>query len=166
MATELNNLSDRSIGGDVDCSTFKVSIVVSEWNDSITGALHSGAVDFLKNAGVRPENIESHYVPGSFELPTAAQFVLEASDAPDAVVCLGSVIRGETEHFTFVCNTVSQGVKDVSLKYNKPVIFGVLTDDTQEQAEARSGGKHGNKGVEAAAAAIKMIALKNRITGA
>lgn len=162
MATELKNLSDQKIMQSLNFNDCKIGIAVSEWNEEITHALRDGAVAFLKDAGVRAKNITVCDVPGSFELPTAAQFMLETAGV-DGVICLGSVIRGETEHFTFVCNGVSLGVKDVSLKYNKPVIFGVLTDDTFEQAKARSGGKHGNKGVEAAAAVLKMIALKNSL---
>lgn len=159
MATERKNLSDHKVDTAADYKTYTIGIAVSEWNEEITGALLNGAVDFLKESGVPDEQILIRAVPGSFELPVAAQFMLEARDV-DGVLCLGSVVRGETEHFTFVCNGVSQGIKDVSLKYSKPVIFGVLTDDTWEQAKARSGGQHGNKGVEAAAAVLKMVALK------
>jgi len=98
-------------------------------------------------------------IPGSFELPLAAQTLFEKTDV-DAVICLGSVIQGETKHFDYVCEAVSQGIKDVSLKYDKPAIFGVLTDNTLQQAQDRSGGKHGNKGDEAAITAIQMVAFK------
>ena len=161
MATELKNLSDQQIDQSFDFKSCKVGIAVSEWNGEITRALRDGALVFLLKAGVPEVNVVIKDVPGSFELPLAAQFMLEAGEV-DGVICLGSVIRGETDHFTFVCNAVSQGVKDVCLKYNKPVIFGVLTDDTLEQAKARSGGQHGNKGVEAAAAVLKMIALNEQ----
>ncbi|UTW62115.1 6,7-dimethyl-8-ribityllumazine synthase [bacterium SCSIO 12741] len=159
MATALKNLSDYDPQSVPNASGMKFGVVVSEWNQNITFALAKGAVDTLLNCGAKEENILQHFVPGSFELPLGAQWMLEQTDV-DAVICIGSVIRGETEHFTFVCEATSQGVKDVSLKYGKPVIFGVLTDDTLQQSIDRSGGKHGNKGDEAAITAIKMAALK------
>ena len=109
------------------------------------------------------KEIEIYNVPGSFELSLGAQFLLEYSEI-DAVICLGSVVQGETKHFDFVCEGTALGIKDVSLKYNKPVIFGVLTDNTIQQAIDRSGGKHGNKGIEAAITAIKMVALQKTIS--
>ena len=111
---------------------------------------------------VKEENIHVHYAPGSFELPLASQWLLEKDDI-DGVVAIGSVIQGETKHFDFVCDATAQGVKDVGLKYNKPAIFCVLTDNHLQQAIDRSGGKHGNKGIEAAIACIKMVHLKKSI---
>ncbi|MBT3962549.1 MAG: 6,7-dimethyl-8-ribityllumazine synthase, partial [Flavobacteriales bacterium] len=107
-------------------------------------------------------NIKTLKVPGSYELPLGAQWAIEKHEL-DAVICVGSVIRGETAHFDYVCQAVSQGVKDVSLEYNLPVIFGVLTDDNIEQSRARSGGEHGNKGTEAALTALEMLALRDSL---
>ena len=140
----------------------KIGIVVSEWNANITENLFSGAYEVLVECGCKSEDIIRKNVPGSFELPLAAQFLLESKNV-DAVICLGSVIQGETKHFDYVCQTTSNGIKDVSLKYNKAVIFGVLTDNTMQQAIDRSGGKHGNKGVEASITAIKMVSLMKNL---
>ena len=118
------------------------------------------AIEALKICGCT--NFIRKDQPGSFELALGAQFLLEYNDL-DAVICLGSVIQGETKHFDFVCEGTVLGIKDVSLKYNKPVIFGVLTDNTLQQAIDRSGGKHGNKGTEAAVTAIKMVALQKEL---
>lgn len=137
-------------------------IVVSEWNKEITDKLYEGAYSTLLKHGAKEENIITRYVPGSFELPLAAQFFLESTEV-DAVICLGCVIQGETRHFEFICNAVSQGIKDVALDYNTPVIFGVLTTDNIQQAKERSGGKSGNKGIEAAITAIKMIDLSDSL---
>lgn len=134
-------------------------IVQAEWNAEITDNLCIGAYDTLLEHGVRKEDIVVYKVPGAYELPTGAQWAAEYLK-PTAIITLGCVIQGETRHFDFVCEAVSQGVKDVSLKYNKPVIFGLLTDNTIQQSRARAGGKHGNKGVEAAVTAIKMAALQ------
>jgi 6,7-dimethyl-8-ribityllumazine synthase len=158
MATANKNLSAYDKSQMPDASNYKVGVVVSEWNEKVTGGLLSGAVEALKDLGVAEENLHVHYVPGSYELPLGAQFLFTATEV-DAVICLGSVIQGETRHFDFVCEAVAQGVKDVSLKFNKPCIFGVLTDNTLAQALARSGGEHGNKGTEAAVTAIKMVGL-------
>jgi len=137
-------------------------IVVSEWNNNITNGLLEGAVSTLLKNKVLKENIIVKHVPGSFELPLGAQLLLEKTNV-DAVICLGSVIQGETKHFDFVCSATAMGIKDVGLKYNKPVIFGVLTDNNLQQAVDRSGGKFGNKGDEAAITAIKMVALQQEL---
>lgn len=160
MATEHQNLSEYDDLPRVN-PNWKIVIVRSEWNNEITGGLYDGAMDLLINADLPGNQIESMTVPGSYELPLGAQWAIDRYQA-DAVICLGSVIRGETAHFDYVCQAVSQGIKDVSLKTNVPVIFGVLTDDTIEQSRARSGGKHGNKGTEAAVTALKMLALRDR----
>lgn len=162
MATVNKNLSDQDFESLPDCTQFCIGIAVSEWNSEITSALLEGAVAALEKAGVPEQNILIKHTPGSFELPLAAQFMLKAYSV-DAVVCLGSVIKGETDHFDFVCQTTAEGIKDVSLNLNKPVIFGVLTDNNMEQAKARSGGEHGNKGTEAAVAALKMVALQRGV---
>lgn len=139
-------------------ATMKFGIVVSEWNASITNALLEGAYNTLLEHGADKDNLMVKHVPGSFELPLGAQFLLESNDF-DTIICLGCVIQGETRHFEFICNAVSDGITRVGLDYNVPVIFGVLTTNTIEQAKERSGGKHGNKGSEAALTAIKMVKL-------
>lgn len=156
MATNLKNLSEHSNANMVDISAAKFGIVVSEWNDQITEALYSGAIQILIENGAKKENIIRKQVPGSFELILGGQWLAQQQEI-DAVICLGSVIQGETRHFDFICDAVAQGIKDVNLKYNKPVVFGVLTTDNLKQALDRAGGKHGNKGDEAAFTAIKML---------
>jgi 6,7-dimethyl-8-ribityllumazine synthase len=145
-----------------DASSFRFGIVVSEWNPDITQNLFDGALATLKQHGARDENITSVKVPGSFELVYGCKHLLMNSKL-DAVIAIGNVIRGETEHFTFVCEGVTQGIKDLNLKFDTPVVFCVLTDNNKQQSIDRSGGKHGNKGVECAAAAIKMAALKRNL---
>ena len=162
MATENTNLSNYDSKTLPDATHLRFGIVVSEWNPTITEGLLKDAVGALLDCGVVESNIKTIHVPGSFELPLAAQFLLESKNV-DAVICLGSVIQGETKHFDYVCQTTSNGIKDVSLKYNKAVIFGVLTDNTMQQAIDRSGGKHGNKGVEASITAIKMVSLMKNL---
>ena len=162
MASNLKNLSDYDINSIPDASNMKFGIVISEWNNEITEALYKGAFETLKKHGAKEENIIKTYVPGSFELTLGAQLMAENVDV-DAVIILGCVIQGETRHFDFICNGVTQGITDLNIKYQKPFIFGLLTPNTQQQAIDRAGGKHGNKGDEAAITAIKMINLKNSI---
>lgn len=140
-------------------SEVKVGIVVSEWNSQITDALFSGAYQTLLKQGIKKENIIKSKVPGSFELTMGAQWLSEKEEL-DGVITLGCVIQGETPHFDFICSAVAHGITNVSLKYNKPVIFGVLTTNTMQQALDRAGGKYGNKGEEAADTLVKMILLK------
>ncbi|CAI8349283.1 MAG: 6,7-dimethyl-8-ribityllumazine synthase [Cryomorphaceae bacterium] len=132
-------------------------IVVSEWNGNITEGLYKGATDALIKCGANANDIVRYVVPGSYELVFGAK--IAAKNKPDAIICLGSVIQGETKHFDFVCNAVALGIKDLNISLDIPVVFGVLTDNTMEQAKNRSGGKFGNKGVEAAITAIKMATL-------
>jgi 6,7-dimethyl-8-ribityllumazine synthase len=160
MASELKNLSEFEGTEIPSASDMKIAIVWAEWNTQITGALKQGAYDTLLKFGAKPEFISVHTVPGAFELTLGAQVVIENTDA-DAVICIGCVIQGDTKHFDFICDAVAKGVTDLNIKYNKPVIFGVLTPNTMQQAIDRAGGIHGNKGDEAAVTAIKMIALKN-----
>ena len=141
-----------------DASEYRFGIVVSEWNPEITEALYNGAFDTLVKNGAKESNIIKKYVPGSFELSLGAQMMAEYTDV-DAVICLGCVIQGETRHFDFICHAVSQGITNVSLEFDIPVIFGVLTTNDTKQAKERAGGKHGNKGDEAAITAIKMVKL-------
>jgi 6,7-dimethyl-8-ribityllumazine synthase len=156
MATNLKNLGDHSGKNMISLKAKKIGIVVSEWNDQVTDALLSGAIDILKAQGIKNDNLIIKYVPGSFELSLGAQY-LAGEKKIDAVICLGCVIQGETRHFDFICDAVANGITNVSLKYNKPVVFGVLTTNTLQQALDRAGGKHGNKGEEAAFTAIKML---------
>ncbi len=163
MATDGKNLSHYEEESIPDASKMVIAIVVSEWNRSITDNLKDGAYQTLIQRGINPENIIVSYVPGSFELSLGASLLLEFNANIDGVICLGSVIQGETRHFDFVCQATANGIKDVALKYNKAVIFGVLTDNTMQQAIDRSGGKHGNKGIECAIAAIKMVAIHDKL---
>jgi len=149
------NLSEFSLDETIDYSTYKILVLSSEWNYQITKKLTEGCLETLKQAGVI--TVDQKWVPGTYELPSAAQFALESKSDLDAIICIGCVIQGQTKHFDFVCEAASQGIKDVSLKYNKPVIFCVLTDNTEQQSIDRSGGKLGNKGIEAAVSAIKMV---------
>lgn len=142
---------------------YKIGVVVSEWNPTVTNALREGALFTLIDHGVSEANIAVHNVPGSFELPLGAAMLLDADDELDGVICLGCVIQGETRHFDFISQAVANGAMRVGLDYEAPVIFGVLTCDTMEQALDRSGGKHGNKGVEAAYTILKMIELQRKL---
>ncbi len=164
MSSTDKNLSDLNYNLEGDASEIRIAIVYSEWNAEITGKLLEGAVSSLERLGVPEKHVRIISVPGSFELPIGAQMLLDECDPlPGAVICLGCVIRGETSHFEYVSHTVSQGIKDVSLKYNVPVIFGVLTDDNKEQSLSRSGGIHGNKGEEAAVTAVQMALLQRNL---
>ncbi len=157
MATANKNLSDYDKTTIPNASSFRFGIVVSEWNDTITEALYLGAYDTLVDCGVNKEHIIRWNVPGSFELIHGCKKMQQQN--VDAVIAIGSVIQGETKHFDFVCQGVAQGIKDLNVIHDIPVIFCVLTDNNMQQAIERSGGKHGNKGTEAAIAAIKMAAL-------
>lgn len=159
MATTLQNLSEYNAATFPDIAGKRFGLVVAEWNKNITDALRQGAFDTLIKHGALPEHVRCSRVPGSFELTLGAQFMARSTDI-DAVICLGAVIKGETKHDEYICNAVAQGITSVSLKYNKPVIFGVVTTNTLEQALDRAGGKHGNKGVEAAITAIQMLGLQ------
>lgn len=161
MSAPGHDLSHIVYKGSGDHSQDRIAIVVSKWNEAVTSALAEGARETLLKAGVYAEHILLREVPGSYELPSGAQFVIESED-PDAVICLGCVIQGETRHFEFINQAVAQGVMNVSLKYKRPVIFGVLTPDTQQQALDRAGGKYGNKGQEAAVAALEMLDLQRQ----
>jgi 6,7-dimethyl-8-ribityllumazine synthase len=162
MSTALKNLSEHSTTNLIDISGKTFAIIVSEWNTEVTEDLFSGAYSTILKHGGKAEHIIRRDVPGSYELTLAAQWLAQLPSV-DAVICLGCVIQGETRHFDFICDAVAHGITGVSLKYNKPVIFGVLTPNTQQQALDRSGGKHGNKGDEAAIAAIKMLGLQKSL---
>ena len=157
MATVNKNLSDYNKATIPNAKDFRFGIVVSQWNDTITEGLFQGAHGALVDCGVSESNIIRWNVPGSYELIYGCKKMQEQN--VDAVIAIGSVIQGETKHFDFVCEAVSQGIEDLNVLHNTPVIFCVLTDNTMQQAIDRSGGKHGNKGKEAAIAAIKMAFL-------
>ena len=156
MAT--TNLSHYDKTTIPNANKFRFGIVVSEWNDTITEGLYQGAYDTLIENGVLANNIIRWNVPGSFELIYGCKKMQE--QMVNTVIAIGSVIQGETKHFDFVCEAVSQGIKDLNVTQETPVIFCVLTDNNMQQAIERSGGKHGNKGTEAAVAAIKMAELR------
>lgn len=161
MSEKRVNLSEHEVFNVGSVSSMKVGIVTSEWNGSITGPLLKGAYGTLREYGVAKSHILSVKVPGSYELPLGADLLLRKFPALDAVICLGCVIQGETRHFEFISQAVARGVMDVGLKYHRPVIFGVLTCDTMQQASDRAGGARGNKGVEAAVACVKMLDLQH-----
>lgn len=162
MAVKKKNLSDYQPDQIQDAGRFRFALVVAEWNTEITNELFKGAYDTLIRHKVKKNNITIHYVPGSFELPLAASW-LAGTDQYDALICLGCVIQGETRHFEFISDAVANGIMDAGIKTGIPVIFGVLTTDNIEQAMDRAGGKHGNKGTEAAVTALKMAHLKKNI---
>lgn len=161
MATQLNNLSTYDPTQVPSGEGKRIGIVVSEWNSSVTTSLLSGTTDTLLKFGVSPNDIVVEYVPGSFELTFGAKVIIAKGNL-DCVIILGCVIQGETPHFTFVCDSVTEGTTQLNLTQDVPVIFGLLTTNTLDQAKARSGGRHGNKGDEAAITALKMIALKEK----
>lgn len=162
MATANKNLSEYDKNQLPNAKDFRFGVVVSEWNDTITNGLFNGAESALLDCGVSPENIIRWNVPGSFELIYGAKLMLDKVEKLDAVITIGSVIKGETMHFEFVCEGVTQGIKDLNIQSDVPVIFCVLTDNNEQQSIDRSGGKHGNKGTEAAIAAIKMADLRRK----
>ena len=162
MASNLKNLSDFGDAEIPNGSDMKIGIAVAQWNKDITSALFNGAKQTLLKHEVKEDNIISVAVPGTFELTLAAQNLLEYTDV-DAVIVLGCVIQGETRHFDFICQSVTQGVTELNIKYNQPVIFGVLTTNNLEQAQERAGGKLGNKGDEAAVTALQMVDMQSRL---
>jgi len=159
MASSLKNLSSYDPAHVPDASDMKFGIVVSEWNEEVTAALLEGAVETLSKHGVSKDNIHIMPVPGSFEITYGARIIAEKHN-PDAVICLGCVIQGDTRHFDFICQGVTHGITELNLDFDIPFIYGVLTTENQQQALDRCGGKHGNKGDEAAVTAIKMVGLK------
>lgn len=162
MSTKNKNLSAYNPNEIPSAKGMIFGIVVSDWNSNITHALLEGAYETLKKHGAKKDNIIVKHVPGTFELTLGAQFMAEYADL-DAVICLGCVIQGETRHFDFICQSVTHGITELNMNYNIPFIFGVLTTENMDQATARSGGKHGNKGIEAAVTAIKMAALQKEM---
>lgn len=160
MATEGHNLSEYDKDKLPEAQDMRFGIVVSEWNEQITEGLYQGAYNCLIENGVQDARIIRWNVPGSFELVYGCKKMQDSYDMLDAIIAIGSVIEGETKHFDFVCQGVTQGIKDLNVQSEIPVIFCVLTDQNMQQAIDRSGGKHGNKGTEAAIAAIKMAQLR------
>jgi len=161
MATQNKNLSNYNKDTIPNAKDFRFGIVVSEWNSHITEGLYSGTIAALTDCGAVHKNIIRWNVPGSFELVYAAKKMIETQN-PDVLITIGSVIKGETQHFDFVCEGVTQGVKDLNVLSDVPVVFCVLTDNTEQQSIDRSGGIHGNKGIEAAITAIKMAFLRQQ----
>ena len=161
MATALSNLSSYDSTAVPNGKGKRIGIVVSDWNSSVTHTLLSGATETLLKFGVAPENIVIEHVPGSFELTYAAKVMIEKGEL-DCMILLGCVIQGETPHFTFVCDSVTEGATQLNLQYDVPVIFGLLTTLSLDQAQARAGGRHGNKGDEAAITALKMMELHSK----
>lgn len=157
MATQYQNLSSYDPTKVPDASEMRFGIVVSEWNTEITTALLNGAYNTLIKHGANPKNILVKYVPGAFELTFGAKVMAETQDDLDAIIGLGCIIRGETPHFDFISQGVTQGFVNLNMEFNIPFIFGVLTNDTMQQSVDRAGGIHGNKGDEAAITAIKMV---------
>lgn len=161
MATIHKNLSSYHKKEIPNAKNIRFGIVVSQWNPTITEKLYQGAVDALLDCGAKRKYITKWQVPGSFELVFGCKQMIQSQNI-DVVIAIGSVIRGETQHFDFVCSATAQGIQDLNLQTEVPVIFCVLTDNNLQQAIDRSGGEHGNKGTEAAIAAIKMAFLKQK----
>jgi 6,7-dimethyl-8-ribityllumazine synthase len=164
MATLYQNLSNYNLNLVPSAAGFRFGIVVSEWNHEITSELLKGACQTLLRLGAKEDNISVHWVPGSFELIFGAKSIAQSSEV-DAVLCLGCVIQGETPHFKYICQGVTEGIAHLNLQFNIPFIFGLLTTLNLEQAQDRAGGKLGNKGDEAAVTAVKMIHLKKSMIG-
>jgi 6,7-dimethyl-8-ribityllumazine synthase len=156
------NLSDYKRESVPDASKMRFGIVVSDWHQEITQVLLEGASETLKKHGAKENNIIIKHVPGSFELTLGGQFLAEYDDL-DAIICLGCVVQGETPHFNFICQSITYGITKLNLEYNIPFIFGVLTTTDIQQAYDRAGGKLGNKGDEAAVAAIRMAGLQREM---
>lgn len=142
-------------------SNKRIGIAVAQWHNDITDELLKGALEVLKEGGIKASDITVMQAPGSFELPIVAQWLVKDSKA-DAVLCLGCIIKGETPHFDYISQAVANGIMNVGLQHNIPVIFGVLTTNTLQQAKERCGGKHGHKGAEAAVAALELLEAKKR----
>lgn len=159
MSTANKNLSQTSLESNEFFQSLNIGLVVSEWNPEVTFAMSEAAVTFLIQKGVPADQVLVQTVPGSFELPLASKWMADQKNI-HAVIAIGCVIQGETRHFDFICEACANGIMQVGLQTNKPVIFGVLTTQNQQQAIDRAGGKHGNKGIEAAETALKMLLLQ------
>lgn len=164
MATALKYQTEYDMENIPSAESMKFGVVVAEWNGTITERLGDGAINMLKHLGAQEANIKKIYVPGSFELVGGCKMVAQYAGV-DAVIAIGAVIQGETKHFKYVCQGVTQGITDLNSQGEIPVIFGVLTTEDFEQAFERAGGKLGNKGEDCAIAAVKMVALKRELSG-
>ena len=153
----------KDFAGKLESKGLKIGIVVSQFNEMITEKLLAGALDTLRQTGIADQDITLVRVPGSFEIPVASQRLAETGKL-EAIICLGAVIRGETPHFEYISSQVTHGIGQVALKYDLPITFGVITADTVEQALARAGVKHANKGSEAASSAVQMANLLKQLT--
>lgn len=154
------NLSEVSLINHDDAGKWVVAVITADWNPEITTALRDGCINHLSTEGMKDENIKRISVPGTFEITSAAKMLVQKYPAIDAIIGIGCVIKGETSHNEYINHAVATGLTQLGLVSGKPCVFGVLTPNTHEQALERSGGKHGNKGVEAATTAVQMIALK------
>ena len=161
MASSIKNLSNYELESIPDAGSLKLGIVVSDWNNDITHKLYSNCVKTLMKHGIKEENITCIQVPGSFELPSGCKLML-AKVSVDAIICLGCIIKGETNHDVFISQAVASGITSLSISSGVPCIFGVLTTNTLEQAKERAGGKHGCKGIEVAVSALRMADLKKK----
>lgn len=161
MATKNKNLSEHKEDSIPSAKNMKFGIIVSEWNNDITDELLKGAYNTLIKYGAKKSHIIIKNVPGAFEIPFAASLLAENTDV-DSVICIGCVIQGDTPHFTYICQGVTYSISKLNLIFNIPFIFGILTTNNKQEAIDRAGGKHGNKGVEAAITAIKMVQFKNQ----
>ncbi|MBN2480148.1 MAG: 6,7-dimethyl-8-ribityllumazine synthase [Bacteroidales bacterium] len=162
MATGPKGLSSYDSSKIPDAGRMKFGIVVSDWNHEITYSMRDGAYNTLLRHGAQKNNIFVTHVPGSFELTLGAKLLADNGDY-SAIICIGCIIQGETRHFDFICQSVTQGITQLNLTYGIPFVFGVLTTSSQEQAKERAGGKYGNKGDEAAITAIRMAALRTQL---
>lgn len=162
MASKNKNLSEHKEVALKNAGKYRVAIAVSEYNEDITFTLRDGALETLKKYGIKEKNIFVELVPGAYELPLAAKWLYEKKKA-DAVLVLGCVIKGDTDHDIYINNAVSQALMNLGLQTKAPFLFGVITPNNKQQALDRAGGKHGNKGVECAVAALKMLELKERL---
>lgn len=162
MATSYQNLSQYDESEIMSAEDMSFGIVVAEWNYKITSELCKGALETLIKHGAKEENITIKYVPGSFELISGCKTMAECTES-DAIIALGTVVQGETPHFDYVCQGVTYGIAELNLSYDIPFIFGLLTTNNMQEAEDRAGGKHGNKGVEAAITAIKMVNFRQEL---
>ena len=162
MSSSQQNLSTDQQHHLDEASKLTIGVIVSDWNSEITHALLKGCCLTLQQQGISDEGLLVFHVPGSFELPAAARMV-DDRHSPDAIICLGCVIEGETKHNEYINLSVAQGLTQLSIVRSKPFVFGVLTPNNQDQARERAGGKHGNKGVEAAHTALKMVALQQQL---
>ena len=162
MASSEKNLSEDPLSDIPALDDFKIGVVVSDWNSKVTDALRDGCLDLLRAKGVSEDNLHVIQVPGSYELPLGAR-LLDDKHNLDAVICLGCVVKGETRHDEYINQSVSNAIMQLGVMKSKPFLFGLLTCEDMQQAIDRSGGKHGNKGIECAVTAIQMVLLRKKL---